>query len=122
MKNTPSEKIYVLINILNEIQKLNIKNPTVVTSNSRSENRIIVHRLSCSSMIIVADNINIPVRRIEYIMTDINAIDIRGFQIFYFYDNIINRLITGDKSALKKLLMKNIKFDYDIEYINNWYE
>lgn len=122
MQNTPSEKIYILIAILDEIKKLNIKNPSVVTSNSRSENSFMVNKLLFDSMTIVASNINTPLSHIENIMTDINVTDTRGFQLIYFCYNIIDWLITGDKTTLKEVLMKNIKSDYDIEYINNWYE
>ncbi|MDE6426032.1 MAG: hypothetical protein K2K89_07845 [Ruminococcus sp.] len=122
MQNTLSEKIYVSIDILNEIQKLNIKNPSVVTSNSRSENFFMVQQLFFDSITIVASNINTPIRHIEDIMADINVTDTRGFQLTYFWYNIIDWLVTDNKSVLKNVLMKNIESDYDVEYINNWYE
>ena len=30
-------------------------------------------------------------------------------------------LITGEKSALKEILMKNIESDYDLQTIEKWY-
>lgn len=116
------EKIRIIIAVLDEIQKLNIKNPSVVTSNSRSENFFMVQLLFFDSITIVASNINTPIRHIEDIMTDINVTDTRGFQLTYVWYNIIDWLITGNKTTMKDLLMKNIESDYDIEYINNWYE
>lgn len=116
------EKIRIIIAVLDEIQKLNIKNPSVVTSNSRSENFFMVQLLFFDSITIVASNINTPIRHIEDIMTDINITDTRGFQLTYVWYNIIDWLVTNNKSVLKNVLMKNIESDYDIEYINNWYE
>lgn len=116
------EKIEIIITILDKIKKLNIKNPSVVASNSRNENIFMSHKLLFNSMTIVESDINMLLSHIEDIITDIYVTNTRGFQLIYFCDNIMKWLITGEKSALKEILMKNIESDYDIEYINNWYE
>ena len=73
------EKIEIIITILDKIKELNIKNSSVVTSNSRNENIFMSHKLLFNSMTIVANNINIPLSHIEDIISDIYITDTRGF-------------------------------------------
>ena len=117
-----SEKIHTIIAVLDEIQKLNIKNQFVLSSNSRNENLVMIHRLLIDSTKTVAKNSGISFAQIERTMVDINAINRRGFQLVHFCYYVVDWLITGDKTTLKEVIMKNIESDYDVKYINNWYE
>ncbi|MDE6780649.1 MAG: hypothetical protein K2J40_04220 [Ruminococcus sp.] len=119
-----SEKIHILIELLNQIRKLNIKNPSVVSSNSRSANLVMIQALLYDSMVITSDNSDIPLSYIENIMTDINATDKREFQLVHFCYYVIDWLVTGDKTTLKEVLIKNISedsHDSDLQAIETLY-
>lgn len=120
-----SEKIHILIELLNEIQKLNIKNLSVVPSGSIDSNSVMIQQLLYDSMVIVAESINKSFNYIAHIIADINVTDTRGFQTIYFCHNIIDWLATGDKSALKEVLLNNISednHDSDLQAIESWYK
>lgn len=126
--NTPygeSEKIHVLIELLDEIEKLNIKNPCILSSNSRSANLVMVQPLLYDAINMVAEKTDSTSHHTERILNDIITDGDMRLNIVYFCYDIIDWLITSDKTKLKKVLMNNTTDEYhdgDLLAIDNWYK
>ncbi|MDE6833527.1 MAG: hypothetical protein K2J39_04675 [Ruminococcus sp.] len=59
---------------------------------------------------------------VEKILNDVVTGGDMRYNLVDFSKIISEYLLTGNKTPVKNLLLKNIKSDYDIEYINKWYE
>lgn len=127
--NAASERISILIGLLDEIEKLNTENSSISDS-SYSEAEATADLLWTQSMLYealdtVAAKMNSTTHHVERILNDVVVSDDMRLNIVHFCKNITDWLVTGDKSALKEVLINNISednHDIDLQAIEKWYK
>lgn len=102
-----SENICILIEIISEIK-----------NNSAGD----IMALMLDAVETVAVKIDSTPHHVERVLNDVITGGDMRYNLVDFSRIIAEYLTTGNKTPLKELLLKNIKSDYDIEYINNWYK
>lgn len=101
-----SEKIHILIEIISEMK-----------NNSGD-----IMSLMLDAVENVALKMNSTPHHVERILNDVITGGDMRYNLVDFSRITAEYITTGNKTPLKDLLIKNIESDYDIEYINNWYE
>ncbi|MDE5772771.1 MAG: hypothetical protein K2I06_14330 [Ruminococcus sp.] len=122
--NQTSERINILIELLNEIEKSNNQHNAVLSSNSKVENDNVIQSLLYNAVETVAEKTGKGYHHIEKVLNDIiTEVDMR-FNIVYFCCDMVDWLITGDRTKIKKVLTNNINdifSDGDRKAIEKWY-
>lgn len=124
MTNPTSERIDILIRLLNEIEKSNAKHNTVLSSNSEAENDNAVQGLMFDAVESVAVQTEKSPHSVERTLNDIITGGDMRFNIVHFCRNITDWLVTGDKTEIKKILTYNTDENFkdaDIQAIEEWY-
>lgn len=101
-----SEKIHILIEIISEMK-----------NNSGD-----IMSLMLDAVETVSARMNSTPHHVERILNDVITGGDMRYNLVDFSRITAEYLTTCNKAPLKDLLIKNIESDYDIEYINNWYE
>lgn len=126
--NTASERISVLIGLLNETEKLNAENSCTPDSCSESEataDLVMLQSILYDAIETVAQKTDSTPHHVERILNDVVVNDDMRLNIVHFCNHILKWLATGDKSELKEVLIKNISednHDIDLQAIENWYK
>lgn len=123
--NPPSKRIFVLIELLEKTELSNKKYYSVTASNTNAENNNAIQELLYNAIEAVAEISGLTTHDIERVLNDVVVNDDMRLNIVHFCKNITDWLITGDKSALKEVLINNISednHDIDLQAIENWYK
>lgn len=123
--NQTSERINILIELLNEIEKSNNQHNAVLSSNSKAENDNVIQSLLYNAMETVAEKTGKGYHHIEKVLNDIITEGDMRFNIVTFCKEITDWIETFDKTALKETLIKNISVetnDSDLKAIENWFK
>ncbi|MDE6426033.1 MAG: hypothetical protein K2K89_07850 [Ruminococcus sp.] len=121
-----SEKIHILIGLLNETEKFN----TEKLFNSYSEFEATADLVMLQSILYdatetVAKKINSTPHHVERVMNDVITGGDMRYNLVDFSRIIVEYLTTGNKTPLKELLVKNISeenYDSDLQAIERWYK
>ncbi|MDE7137627.1 MAG: hypothetical protein K2O29_04115 [Ruminococcus sp.] len=122
--NPTSERINTLIELLNEIEKFNNKHNAVSSSNPKAKNDNIIQGLLCDAVETVAVKTETSPHHIEKILNDIITEGDMRFNIVYFCCDMVDWLITGNRTKIKKVLTDNINENFtdgDRQAIEKWY-
>ena len=114
-----SENIHIFISILNEIETLHKEKNYISPSFSADTNMMEFQSLLYDAIEIISNNTNLSSHQIERILNDG---DMR-FNIINFCRYSIEWLITSDKTAIKKILIKNASsenYENDLKVIEKW--
>lgn len=123
--NPPSKRIFVLIELLEKTELSNKKYYSVTDSNTNAENNNAIQELLYNAIEAVAEISGLTTHDIERVLNDVVVNDDMRLNIVHFCKNITDWLVTGDKSALKEVLINNISednHDSDLQAIENWYK
>lgn len=101
-----SEKIHILIEIISEMK-----------NNSGD-----MMSLMLDAVETVSARMNSTPHHVERVLNDVITGGDMRYNLVDFSRITAEYITTGNKTPLKDLLIKNMESDYDIEYINNWYE
>ncbi len=124
MNNQTSERINILIELLDEVEKTNNKHNVILSTNTKAENDNKIQGLLCGAVETVAEKTGTSPYHIEKVLNDVITDGDMRFNIVYFCCDITDWLITGDKTKIKKVLTDNIDesfSDGDMKAIENWY-
>ncbi|MDE6538781.1 MAG: hypothetical protein K2K66_01200 [Ruminococcus sp.] len=121
-----SEKIHILIGLLNETEKFN----TEFNSDSYSEfeanaDLVMLQSILYDAIEKVAKKINSTPHHVEKVLNDVITGGDMRYNLVDFSRIISEYLTTGNKTPLKELLVKNISeenHDNDLQAIENWYK
>ncbi|MDE6780648.1 MAG: hypothetical protein K2J40_04215 [Ruminococcus sp.] len=120
-----SEKIQILIGLLNETEKFNTKfNSDSYSESEANADLVMIQSILYDAIETVAKKINSTSHHVERILNDVIVNGDMRLNIVHFCRNIKDWLVTGDKSALKEVLIKNISEDdndSDLQAIEIWY-
>lgn len=122
--NLTSERINILIELLNEIEKSSNGHHAVSSSNQKAENDNIIQGLLCSAVETVAVKTETSPYHIEKVLNDIITEGDMRFNIVYFCYDMVDWLITGNRTKIKKVLTDNIDENFtdgDRQAIEKWY-
>ncbi len=122
--NPTSERINTLIELLNEIEKSNNQHNVITASNTKAENDNAIQGLLCEAVEIVAVKTETSSYHIEKVLNDIITEGDMRFNIVYFCCNMVDWLITGNRTKIKKVLTDNISENFtdgDLQTIEKWY-
>ena len=123
--NPPSKRIFILIELLEKTELFNKKYHSVTSSNTNAENNNAIQELLYNAIETVAEISGLTTHDIERVLNDVVVNDDMRLNIVHFCKNITDWLVTGDKSALKEVLINNISednHDSDLQAIENWYK
>lgn len=123
--NPPSKRIFILIELLEKTELFNKKYHSVTSSNTNAENNNAIQELLYNAIETVAEISGLTTHDIERVLNDVIVNDDMRLNIVHFCKNITDWLVTGDKSALKEVLINNISednHDSDLQAIENWYK
>lgn len=123
--NPPSKRIFILIELLKKTELFNKKYHSVTSSNTNAENNNAIQELLYNAIETVAEISGLTTHDIERVLNDVVVNDDMRLNIVHFCKNITDWLVTGDKSALKEVLINNISednHDSDLQAIENWYK
>lgn len=123
--NPPSKRIFILIELLKKTELFNKKYHSVTSSNTNAENNNAIQELLYNAIETVAETSGLTTHDIERVLNDVVVNDDMRLNIVHFCKNITDWLVTGDKSALKEVLINNISednHDSDLQAIENWYK
>ena len=118
-----SENIHIIISILNEIETLNKEKNYISPSFSVDTNMMEFQSLLYDAIEIISNNTNLSLHQIERILNDIIIEGDMRFNIINFCRYSIEWLITSDKTAIKKILIKNASsenYENDLKVIEKW--
>lgn len=118
-----SENIHIFISILNEIETLNKEKNYISLSFSADTNMMEFQSLLYDAIEIISNNTNLSSHQIERILNDIIIDGDMRFNIINFCRYSIEWLITSDKTAIKKILIKNASsenYENDLQVIEKW--
>lgn len=118
-----SENIHIFISILNEIETLNKEKNYISPSFSADTNMMEFQSLLYDAIEIISNNTNLSSHQIERIFNDIIIDGDMRFNIINFCRYSIEWLITSDKTAIKKILIKNASsenYENDLKVIEKW--
>lgn len=118
-----SENIHIFISILNEIETLNKEKNYISPSFSADTNMMEFQSLLYDAIEIISNNTNLSSHQIERILNDIIIDGDMRFNIINFCRYSIEWLITSDKTAIKKILIKNASsenYENDLKVIEKW--
>lgn len=118
-----SENIHIFISILNEIETLNKEKNYISPSFSVDTNMMEFQSLLYDAIEIISNNTNLSSHQIERIFNDIIIDGDMRFNIINFCRYSIEWLITSDKTAIKKILIKNASsenYENDLKVIEKW--
>ena len=118
-----SENIHIFISILNEIETLNKEKNYISPSFSVDTNMMEFQSLLYDAIEIISNNTNLSSHQIERIFNDIIIEGDMRFNIINFCRYSIEWLITSDKTAIKKILIKNASsenYENDLKVIEKW--
>lgn len=118
-----SENIHIFINILNEIETLNKEKNYISPSFSADTNMMEFQSLLYDAIEIISNNTNLSSHQIERTINDIIIDGDMRFNIINFCRYSIEWLITSDKTAIKKILIKNASsenYENDLKVIEKW--
>ncbi len=118
-----SENIHIFISILNEIETLNKEKNYISPSFSADTNMMEFQSLLYDAIEIISNNTNLSSHQIERIFNDIIIEGDMRFNIINFCRYSIEWLITSDKTAIKKILIKNASsenYENDLKVIEKW--
>lgn len=118
-----SENIHIFISILNEIETLNKEKNYISPSFSVDTNMMEFQSLLYDAIEIISNNTNLSSHQIERILNDIIIDGDMRFNIINFCRYSIEWLITSDKTAIKKILIKNASsenYENDLKVIEKW--
>lgn len=118
-----SENIHIFINILNEIETLNKEKNYISPSFSADTNMMEFQSLLYDAIEIISNNTNLSSHQIERTLNDIIIDGDMRFNIINFCRYSIEWLITSDKTAIKKILIKNASsenYENDLKVIEKW--
>ncbi len=118
-----SENIHIFISILNEIETLNKEKNYISPSFSVDTNMMEFQSLLYDAIEIISNNTNLSLHQIERILNDIIIEGDMRFNIINFCRYSIEWLITSDKTAIKKILIKNASsenYENDLKVIEKW--
>lgn len=118
-----SENIHIFISILNEIETLNKEKKYISPSFSADTNMMEFQSLLYDAIEIISNNTNLSSHQIERTLNDIIIEGDMRFNIINFCRYSIEWLITSDKTAIKKILIKNASsenYENDLKVIEKW--
>ncbi|MDE6502725.1 MAG: hypothetical protein K2L10_11615 [Ruminococcus sp.] len=119
-----SKRIHILIEILKETEISNEKYNSVTSSNSESKNKNAILEMIYNATETVAEKNNSTSHHVERVLNDVIVNEDMRLNIVHFCNKIIEWLITGDKSVIKEVLIKNVSettHDSDLQAIEKWY-
>ncbi|MDE6092706.1 MAG: hypothetical protein K2F73_02330 [Ruminococcus sp.] len=122
--NPTSERIYILIELLNEIETYSNKDNAIISSDSQSDNLTIIESFLYDAIEAVAEKTGSTPHHVERVLNDIITDGDMRLNIVYFCYDIIEWLITGDRTKIRKVLIYNISDNFpdgDKKAIDNWY-
>ncbi len=123
--NPTSERIYILIDLLNEIETYSNKDNAIISSDSKSDNLTIIESFLYDAIESVAEKSDITPHKVERTLNDVIVNGDMRFNIVTFCKEITDWIETSDKTALKETLIKNISAetnDSDLKAIENWFK
>lgn len=112
-----SERINILIELLEEIKNIHSKNPCPVSL-------LAIQPMLYDSIDKVAEKTDSTPHHVERTLNDVVVDGDMRFNIISFCNNITDWLNTADKSAIRDVLIKNISpenHNSDMNAIENWY-